>query len=50
VPWIIIIAWLHAVMLIATARVAIVSTVRRIVAVSIRLVSLIAVLRMSARR
>ena len=31
VPWIIIIAWLHAVMLIATARVASVSTVRRII-------------------
>jgi hypothetical protein len=43
VPWIIIMAWLHAVMLIATARVASVSTVRRIIDFSIRWVSLIVV-------
>jgi len=43
VPWIIIIAWLHAVMLIAAARVASVSTVRRTIDLSIRWVLVIVV-------
>jgi hypothetical protein len=43
VPWIIIIAWLHAVMPIATAMAAVVSTVRRIIDFSIRWAFLIVV-------